>query len=465
MFKEYHRYKIFLMIGDAVFTAVVVYLFIALRPYLPGRPVNPEDVVPNPAFFYLGVPLLWHAIFATTGVYDTNRIHSLRKQFGRLLQAHLIAVFSLAGILYFSYRDVSRLLVLYFSVAELFLLVFLRGLVSFYIRKAAVFFGGTRLLIIGSSETAEKLALAILREHSAVVTLVGFADDYKSSITLPGPLLGRFNEVPDIIAKNKIDLVMIALNGRQAQTEKLIFQLESLPVRVYLIPDMLRLALVHAQVESFGDMVAIGIREPVIQGHRRLFKRLLDVTISLTILFLTWPLLLIIWIAVRLDSPGPAIYVARRVGANGKLFNMYKFRTMVQGAEKLQDAIVTYDDQNRPIFKPKNDPRVTALGRLLRRTSLDELPQLFNVLKGDMSLVGPRPEQPFITEQYESWQWRRLSVPPGITGWWQVSGRSDLAMHLNSQYDLYYVKNYSILLDLRILFKTIGTVLRGKGAY
>jgi lipopolysaccharide/colanic/teichoic acid biosynthesis glycosyltransferase len=143
---------------------------------------------------------------------------------------------------------------------------------------------------------------------------------------------------------------------------------------------------------------------------------------------------------------------------------MYKFRTMVLGSDKLQGATGT-DDQGRKIYKIRDDPRITRVGKWLRRTSLDELPQLFNVLKGEMSWVGPRPEQPFITEEYESWQWQRVLVPPGVTGWWQISGRSDLPMHLNTNYDIYYVRNYSIFLDIKILLLTISQVLKGRGSY
>jgi lipopolysaccharide/colanic/teichoic acid biosynthesis glycosyltransferase len=175
--------------------------------------------------------------------------------------------------------------------------------------------------------------------------------------------------------------------------------------------------------------------------------------------------MILIWVAVKLDSPGPGLFSSERVGENGSIFRMYKFRTMHVGAADLVEEVATRDEQGRPIFKVRNDPRVTRVGRVLRRTSLDELPQLYNVLKGEMSLVGPRPEQPFITVLYDHWQWQRLSVPPGVTGWWQVSGRSDLPMHQNTQYDVYYVKNYSLLLDLKILFRTLGVVIRGKGAY
>jgi len=144
---------------------------------------------------------------------------------------------------------------------------------------------------------------------------------------------------------------------------------------------------------------------------------------------------------------------------------MYKFRSMVDGADRRQHEVLTTTKDGKIIHKQPDDPRVTKVGRWLRRTSLDELPQLFNVLKGDMSLVGPRPEMPWLVEKYEPWQWQRFAVPQGITGWWQINGRSDRPMHLHTEDDLYYIQNYSLLLDVKILLKTIGVVLRGKGAY
>jgi lipopolysaccharide/colanic/teichoic acid biosynthesis glycosyltransferase len=191
----------------------------------------------------------------------------------------------------------------------------------------------------------------------------------------------------------------------------------------------------------------------------------MDLAVSAAVLVLGSPAFLIIPLLIRLDSKGPILYRTERVGENGKLFTMLKFRTMVTGADKLQDQVTTYDDEGRPVYKTKDDPRVTRIGKILRRTSLDELPQFINVLKGEMSVVGPRPEQPFIAESYEDWQWQRLTVPPGITGLWQVSGRSDMPLHLNTRTDIQYARNYSLFLDIKILFKTVGVVLRGKGAY
>jgi lipopolysaccharide/colanic/teichoic acid biosynthesis glycosyltransferase len=164
------------------------------------------------------------------------------------------------------------------------------------------------------------------------------------------------------------------------------------------------------------------------------------------------------------DGP-PVIFRQKRVGKDGRLFEIYKFRTMVKDAERWHGQIKTRDTHGNPTHKTPQDPRVTRVGRILRRFSVDELPQLFNVLAGTMSLVGPRPELPYLVEKYESWQYQRFAVPPGMTGWWQISGRSDRPMHLHTEDDLYYIQNRSIWLDLQIIFRTIWVVIRGKGAY
>jgi lipopolysaccharide/colanic/teichoic acid biosynthesis glycosyltransferase len=175
--------------------------------------------------------------------------------------------------------------------------------------------------------------------------------------------------------------------------------------------------------------------------------------------------LTLIALLIRLDSPGPIFYRQDRVGENGRPFHMYKFRTMVPEADQLLSQVTEINSQGQILFKRPDDPRVTRVGHILRRASVDELPQLFNVLKGDMSLVGPRPELPWLVERYEPWQRKRFAVPQGMTGWWQVNGRSDKPMHLHTEDDLYYVQNYSLWMDIFILLKTPWVVLRGKGAY
>jgi exopolysaccharide biosynthesis polyprenyl glycosylphosphotransferase len=201
--------------------------------------------------------------------------------------------------------------------------------------------------------------------------------------------------------------------------------------------------------------------------RQRVAKRMFDIVVASLILIAILPVMVVIAIAIKLDSDGPIFFKQTRVGEGGKLFKMYKFRSMVVNAEKLQAQLNVTDIDGNTLHKFRNDPRITRVGRIIRKTSLDELPQFINVLIGNMSLVGPRPELPWIVEQYETWQRQRFAVPQGITGWWQVTGRADgeKLCHLNTDQDLYYIENYSFLLDVKILLKTPFAIIGGKGAF
>lgn len=170
-------------------------------------------------------------------------------------------------------------------------------------------------------------------------------------------------------------------------------------------------------------------------------------------------------LVIRIDSVGPILFRQKHVGENGRLFDMLKFRTMVANAESIEESVIVTTQDGQILYKRPDDPRVTRVGRFLRRFSFDELPQLTNVLRGDMSLVGPRPEMPWLVEKYKPWQRKRFAVPQGLTGWWQINGRSDKPMHLSTEDDLYYVYNYSIWLDLWILLRTPWATLQGRGAF
>jgi exopolysaccharide biosynthesis polyprenyl glycosylphosphotransferase len=204
---------------------------------------------------------------------------------------------------------------------------------------------------------------------------------------------------------------------------------------------------------------------PTLNARQRLVKRIFDLGITCLLLPVSLVFMGLIAFAIRLEGPGPILFRQKRVGEHGEPFELLKFRTMIPHAEEFRHLVEHYDENGNLIHKSENDPRVTRVGHYLRKTSLDELPQLFNVLQGKMSLVGPRPELPYLVEQYEPWQLKRFSVPPGLTCLWQVNGRSNRPMHLHTEDDLTYVENYSFLLDLKIIFKTIAVVLRGKGAY
>lgn len=385
----------------------------------------------------------------------------------RLTPSYLLAVLIFAGFLYFSFREVSRMLVLYFAVTNYFALLLIRLILTLHLRSGKSGIQRLRVLIVGATGGGMSLATALQADHGSAYHLVGFVDDAPNAVApLPAMVLGGTGDLGRLVYEHAIDLVLIALpDFRFMEAHKLTLDLCSLPVRVYLVPDVFKLALIRAEVETFANVPLIGLREPVIQGYRRTVKRSFDLVAATVGLALVWPAMVIIWIAVKLDSPGAGLFSTDRIGENGKPFKMLKFRSMVTGGEQLQACLTTRDDQGRPIYKSRDDPRVTRIGGFLRRWSLDELPQLLNVIRGEMSLVGPRPEQPFITKNYDSCQWQRFAVPPGMTGWWQVMGRSDIPLHLNSDYDNYYVRNHSLTLDLKILLKTVVVVIQGRGAY
>jgi exopolysaccharide biosynthesis polyprenyl glycosylphosphotransferase len=238
-----------------------------------------------------------------------------------------------------------------------------------------------------------------------------------------------------------------------------------LKVAVRIVPDLFQLSLSQVDIDDLNGIPLIGTKQVSIKGWNLALKRGFDIMVSGLFLVLLSPLLLIIAVLVKLDSPGPAIFKQTRIGRGGRKFTVYKFRTMREGAEQEQDALQDLNEAQGALFKIKEDPRRTALGKFLRRRSLDELPQLYNVLRGEMSMVGPRPQLVGEVEQYQAWHKKRLETWPGMTGLWQVSGRSDLSFDDMVLLDIYYVENWSLLLDLRIALKTIPAFLLGTGAY
>jgi exopolysaccharide biosynthesis polyprenyl glycosylphosphotransferase len=231
------------------------------------------------------------------------------------------------------------------------------------------------------------------------------------------------------------------------------------------VPDIFQMTLSNLDTVDLGGIPMIGVKDLSISGSSMVFKRTMDVLVSFVGLFFGWPIFLLIAILIRLDSPGPVFFKQIRVGKDELLFGCYKFRSMREGAEEEQKDLIAQNEVDGPIFKMKDDPRVTKAGRFLRRTSLDELPQVFNVLMGHMSLVGPRPALPTEVQRYQAWHKRRLEVAPGITGLWQVSGRSQLTFDEQVLLDLYYIENWSPMLDLQILLRTLPKALLGEGAY
>jgi len=466
MFTRLRRLAVLLALADALTTQVALLAADFARRYLPlGLPILDVTTTLSPIVHLLAA-LVFPATFMALSVYNVRRDTKLVGNPFGLTYAVMVAILVFAGVLYFASREVSRLLVGYFFIIELGLLALIRLCLTLALRaRRQQGHSLSTILLVGAGESAERLATSVKKLLEDSVKIVGCADDLATEGPLGLPILGQLADVPHLVQRLGVDDVILALPSEQyAAAEKLAFDLLTLPVRVRLVPDYLRLVVVQSSVESLGGVPLIGLREPRIDGLTWLVKRVFDVIASTLLALITWPFMLYIADAIRRDSPGPAIFKQQRVGENGKLFWMYKFRTMITNADMLQPEI-TFDANGSPIYKTPDDKRITRVGHFLRKTSLDELPQLWNVIKGEMSLVGPRPELQYIVERYEPWQRHRLAVPPGITGWWQVSGRSNLPMHLNTHLDLYYIRNYSLWLDIVILWKTVGAVFLGKGAY
>ena len=417
---------------------------------------------------YLLVAMIWSVALLLSPLYRARDRRAVDETQSLFLVITL-ATLALAGVLFFTFPHVSRLQILTFYALDLAFLIGSRLLVRLGLRLVdKPRYDRRKVLIVGAGPVGCDTVHMIERHRWTGLELAGFLDDdLPPGTEVEGyPVLGRVEEVARVVEAEGIKEIVVALSVQAYDRFfRLLDGMKSLPARVRIVPDHIKMTLFRTVAEEFAGVPMITLRQPTLDPFERRIKRAFDLIVGSLLLILLSPVLLLVAIAVRLDSPGPVIFKQRRVGEKGKIFWMYKFRSMIQGAEQQQFKTVRVREDGRLLYKHPNDPRVTRVGRFIRRTSLDELPQLINVLKGEMSLVGPRPELPWLVEQYEPWQWQRFSVPQGITGWWQVNGRSDKPMHLYTDEDLFYIQSYSFLLDLQILWHTVGAVLRSKGAY
>ncbi|MGB3217435.1 MAG: sugar transferase, partial [Anaerolineae bacterium] len=329
--------------------------------------------------------------------------------------------------------------------------------------------GVDRLLIVGAGEVGRMVMRSVVAQPELGYEIVGFLDDDPGkSNTALGRLrgLGTLDSLQDVLKSMPIDEVIVALPWHaHRKIVQVVQEVQQANVRPRIVPDLFALMLGRVQLDQINGIPLIGMQPVAITGFNLAVKRLLDVLVSILALTLAAPFWLLIPIAIKLDSPGPVLFNQVRIGRAGRPFVVHKFRSMVVDAEEQKDSLRSLNEADGPLFKIKEDPRTTRVGRLIRRTSLDELPQFLNVLKGDMSLVGPRPALPEEVAQYEEWHKRRLEASPGITGLWQVSGRSLVGFEEMVLLDTFYCENWSFGLDLKILFKTIPRVILGEGAF
>jgi exopolysaccharide biosynthesis polyprenyl glycosylphosphotransferase len=420
------------------------------------------------ATVYLLVAAIWGAAFLLQSVYAPRNLRAVDDA-QIIFAAVTLATLTLAGVLFFLFPTVSRVQILAFYLLNLMFLIGSRLIVRLSLKLIdRPRYTPRRVLILGASETGRDVSRMIKGHTWAGLDLVGFLDEQAPVHSeIEGyPVLGRLEQVDHHVKALEINEVIVALPLHAYDYFfRLIERLQESPARIRIVPDHIKMALFRTAVEEFAGVPMITVQRAALTPFERQIKRLFDLVAGTIILIVISPVMAIIALAIRVDSPGPVIFKQKRVGEDGELFWMYKFRSMIQDAEQQEANAVHIREDGKILYKRPDDPRITRVGKFIRRTSLDELPQILNVLKGEMSFVGPRPELPWLVERYEPWQWQRFSVPQGITGWWQVNGRSDKPMHLYTEEDLFYIQNYSFLLDMQILWRTIGAVVKSKGAF
>ncbi len=407
-------------------------------------------------------------IFERLGLYRrTISVMNIEEIKGIFKAVAIAALIIFTALFYFQDITYSRLIVTY---SLIFLLVFVNV-------ERYVFFkifqglhtkgiGVRRALIYGAGEAGQMLAERFVRSPRQGVLPLGFIDDNQNlwghdvrsksdEVKYRLPVLGGFDQMEEAASALHIDELFISLPSvPQTRIAEIIRHCEEIDLKFFFIPNLFEYKLQSVTIESLDGVPLLTVKESYISWWMLIVKRIMDIILASVFIVLLAPLIALFAGLVKRNSPGPAIFKQERVGLNGKHFQFYKFRTM-------------YVDTPRYAVTPESgdDPRITSIGRFLRRFSLDELPQLFNVLKGDMSMVGPRPEMPFIVETYSDIMVNRLKVKPGITGLWQISADRAKQIHDNIDYDLYYVENFSPLLDVVILLRTIFMAVIGRGAY
>ncbi|MBW2543658.1 MAG: sugar transferase [Deltaproteobacteria bacterium] len=413
--------------------------------------------------YFRALPLVvgpWMFCCWAFGIYRSSRASTLVEEFQTLFRGVALGLLVVASISFF-FRELyfGRFVVL----ACVGLNLILQGMsrVAFHKLEERMRRSGEHdvpVLIAGTGVSAIRL-LQKLQDHPEIgYQVVGFvddSDDEERKDVANRPVLGHIDDVREIAIEHGVREVFVAMPSlSHTRMLSIVLDCEDLGMTFRVVTNLFEVLTAGTPIDLVDDLPLVRLGRHRAHPFYEPVKRALDLVGASLGLILLAPVML--WCARRIvrESPGPAIFRQERVGRDGKIFQIQKFRTM-------------YSDVECYAVAPKDgaDPRITPFGRFLRITSLDELPQLFNVLKGEMSLVGPRPEMPFIVETYDEWQRRRLSVKPGITGLWQILGRKDLPMHENLQYDFYYIRNRSLAQDLSILLRTVGAVLSRRGAF
>ncbi|MBI4833387.1 MAG: sugar transferase [Planctomycetes bacterium] len=471
--KKEQRYKALLLIADILGISAAYLASLAIRFYL----FKDWDIFRQgdpPLEIYLKtlpyILIIWLVIFRFSGVYALALKGS--DEIITVFKAVLFCVLiSLSFLFFYREFEYSRAVLAFFAVlaamAILTCRIIMRWLQEILLKKSGSI---TNLIIIGNNSVGKQLADEI-SGYSFGYNLLGFigtGDEPPKHFNYP--VLGKLKDIEKIIAEKNVQEIWIALTG--APREKLLNLVEiclKAKISWKMVPDLYEIMMDWVKVDSLGGIPLIGMRRSNITGLNALTKRILDLFCAGLLIILTSPVMLVSALLIKITSAGPVLFMQKRIGHNGKRFVFLKFRTMMTDTSRaihkdftkkwIEGTIEEASGEKKTVYKIKHDPRVTKIGKWLRKLSIDELPQLFNVIKGDMSLIGPRPALAYEIEHYKEWHKRRLETKPGVTGLWQVSGRNMVSFDEMAKLDIYYIENWSFGLDLNIIIKTVFVVL------
>jgi Undecaprenyl-phosphate glucose phosphotransferase len=462
--KRIQVFRSFLLLNDLLVLTACWFGAFYLRFFIPLIPVT-KGIPPlhDYLFFFPFVLMTCSITFYLTGIY--TRFFNRTQEWLALFKASFMGLMILVFITFFFKRtDYSRLVFLYFSlmgyVALLLTRLFLK---KYYITLQRRYFDLEQVLIVGARELAQRVAQTIGDHPELGLVVSGFLSraPQKIGTRIEGlEVLGLYEDIDGVIREKHINLVIFAMPlTAQQKLESLLNQIRDELVDIKIVPDLYRLITLRGGMEEFEGLPFINLRESPMVGWSRFFKRAMDFSLAALVLILLSPCLLLIGLAIKVSSPGPLLYRQTRMGLDGKVFEMWKFRSMVADAE----------GQTGPVWARKGDPRRTPVGRFIRRLSLDELPQLVNVLRGEMSLVGPRPERPELINSFRDKipnYMLRHKMKAGMTGWAQINGwRGNTSLQKRIEHDLYYIENWSLVFDLKILIKTLWKGFFNREAY
>jgi exopolysaccharide biosynthesis polyprenyl glycosylphosphotransferase len=462
---------------------LVVDALLALASFWLAHWVRVHVISPRPlypVFYYLWiVPVtmgIWIGVGLTLGIYREIREEELRRAFLDPLKVGFAsAALLFAFIFALKLEYISRLLLGFYVVADLAAMIVFRLVARRLSAPLRRTFGGLRhFLLVGDTPQAIEIARTLEADENRGLRLLGFARvgaragleaQLKDSRLERSYPVYDLSQLPELLRRHVIDEVIFAVAKEELEKlEETFLRCEEEGVKTRLLLSFFPHVISRVYLDRFEDMPLLTFSTTPENEDLLLLKRTADFVMALALLLVLSPVFLVLAVLIKLTSKGPILYRQTRCGLGGRKFTLYKFRSMQPDADLHREELEALNELDGPVFKIKDDPRCTPVGRFMRKLSLDELPQLVNVVKGEMSFVGPRPPLPEEVEKYEPWQRRRLRMPPGLTCLWALEGRSQLSFRRWMELDLQYIANWSLALDWKILLKTIPVVLLGRGA-